>query len=128
MLSPLSFVAGCIFGLRFGMPKRCLVLCMAVLAAGSSAEPSNVVDPARQKELVTLVRQDCGSCHGLTLQGGLGPALLPDTLKDKPADYLKFVILQGRPSTAMPPWQRFLSDAEAEWIVSNLQKGFPREF
>lgn len=79
----------------------------------------------RRQELVTLVRQDCGSCHGLTLQGGLGPALLPDTLKDKPGDYLKFVILQGRPGTAMPPWQRFLTDAEAQWIVSNLQKGFP---
>ncbi len=125
---PLRFVDRCIFSVRFGMLKRCLMLCVAVLAAGSSAEPSIVVDPTRQKELITLVRQDCGSCHGLTLQGGLGPALLPDALKGKPADYLKFVILQGRPSTAMPPWQRFLSDAEAEWIVSNLQKGFPREF
>ncbi|MDO8778816.1 MAG: cytochrome c [Burkholderiaceae bacterium] len=80
---------------------------------------------ARRGELVTLVRQDCGSCHGLTLKGGLGPALLPDALKDKPADYLKAVILQGRPGTAMPPWQRFLSEAEAQWIVFNLQKGFP---
>jgi hypothetical protein len=39
-----------------------------------------VADPTprqRQKELIHLVRQDCGSCHGMTLQGGLGPALLP---------------------------------------------------
>lgn len=82
-------------------------------------------DTARRAELVTLVRQDCGSCHGLTLKGGLGPALLPETLKDKSADYLKTIILHGRPDTAMPPWQRFLSEAEAEWIVFNLQKGFP---
>jgi cytochrome c55X len=61
----------------------------------------------------------------LTLKGGLGPALLPEALKDKPADYLQSVILNGRPNTAMPPWQRFLSEAEAAWIVSNLQKGFP---
>ncbi|MEO8171217.1 MAG: cytochrome c, partial [Oxalobacteraceae bacterium] len=60
-----------------------------------------------------------------TLKGGLGPSLLPEALKDKPADYLKSIILHGRPDTAMPPWQRFLSEAEAEWIVSNLQKGFP---
>lgn len=98
---------------------------LTVFAAEPAAELSTGIGAQRRLELVTLVRQDCGSCHGLTLQGGLGPALLPDTLKDKPADYLKFVILHGRPGTAMPPWQRFLSDAEAQWVVSNLQKGFP---
>lgn len=95
-------------------------------AAGSAADTEPSLSAARRSELVTLVRQDCGSCHGLTLQGGLGPALLPETLQDKPADYLQFVILHGRPGTAMPPWQRFLSEAEAAWIVANLQKGFPR--
>ena len=88
-------------------------------------ETSASIGAIRRAELITLVRQDCGSCHGLTLKGGLGPALLPEALKDKPADYLKSIILHGRPDTAMPPWQRFLSEAEAEWIVSNLQKGFP---
>ncbi|CAN5802890.1 hypothetical protein BH11PSE12_BH11PSE12_30110 [soil metagenome] len=80
---------------------------------------------ARRGELITLVRQDCGSCHGLTLKGGLGPALLPEALKDKPAASLQATILYGRNGTAMPPWQRFLTEAEAEWIVSQLQKGFP---
>lgn len=79
----------------------------------------------RQKELITLVRQDCGSCHGLTLQGGLGPALLPSTLNGKPAEYLALVILQGRTNTAMPPWKRFLSEDEAHWIAVNLKRGFP---
>lgn len=82
-------------------------------------------DAGRRAELITLVRQDCGSCHGLTLKGGLGPALLPESLKAKSADYLKTVILYGRPNTAMPPWRPFVSEAEAEWIVFNLQKGFP---
>ena len=84
-------------------------------------------DTSRQRELITLVRQDCGSCHGLTLKGGLGPALLPETLTDKPIDSLTATILHGRPGTAMPPWRRFVTEAEAEWIVLNLQKGFPRE-
>ncbi|HYD93891.1 MAG TPA: cytochrome c [Noviherbaspirillum sp.] len=82
-------------------------------------------EPARRSELITLVRQDCGSCHGLSLKGGLGPALLPETLKDKPADSLVATIMQGRPGTAMPPWQRFMTEAEAEWVVMQLQKGFP---
>ncbi|WP_025917892.1 cytochrome c [Herminiimonas sp. CN] len=106
-----------------------LVLALNLLgpawATGQVAKLTVSPDTARRAELVTLVRQDCGSCHGLTLKGGLGPALLPETLKDKSADYLKTVILHGRPDTAMPPWQRFLSEAEAEWIVFNLQKGFP---
>lgn len=81
----------------------------------------------RRTELIALVRQDCGSCHGMTLKGGLGPALLPDALKDKSAESLQATILQGRPGSAMPPWQRFLSEAEAAWIVAQLQKGFPDE-
>jgi len=96
-----------------------------VLAAGSEATASASIGAARQVELISLVRQDCGSCHGMTLKGGLGPALLPEALKDKSSDYLKSTILHGRPDSAMPPWQRFLTEAEAEWIVSNLQKGFP---
>ncbi len=99
------------------------------MAAQPIVPTSNVETPSpkRRAELITLVRQDCGSCHGMTLKGGLGPALLPDTLKDKPADSLQATILQGRPGTAMPPWQRFLNEAEAGWIVAQLQKGFPNE-
>ncbi len=108
-----------------GMAALGMTLSAAVFAADHAVAGNAAIGVARQTELVTLVRQDCGSCHGLTLKGGLGPALLPEALKDKPADYLKSIILHGRPDTAMPPWQRFLSEAEAEWIVSNLQKGFP---
>ena len=97
-------------------------LCHLSLAAGFvSAAPS----ASRRDELITLVRQDCGSCHGLTLKGGLGPALLPETLKDRTANGLKATILHGRPGTAMPPWRQFVTEAEADWIVVKLQKGFP---
>ena len=92
-----------------------------------SAEPTIAAEPdvARQKELVRLVRQDCGSCHGMTLQGGLGPALLPATLKDKPAEGLVATIYYGRPGTPMPPWKQFVSEAEASWIVDKLMTEFP---
>jgi cytochrome c55X len=102
-----------------------LTLGMTFFPTQSTAQVLVAVDAARSVELVHLVRQDCGSCHGLTLNGGLGPALVPDALKGKPADYLKAIILHGRAGTAMPPWMRFLSDADAEWIVINLKKGFP---
>lgn len=83
--------------------------------------------PERQKQLVHLVRQDCGSCHGMTLQGGLGPALTPEALRDKPVESMVATIHGGRPGTPMPPWHRFLTEAEAQWIVAQLLAGFPAE-
>jgi cytochrome c55X len=93
-----------------------LLLAAGIAAAG---EPS----PPRRAELAHLVRQDCGSCHGLTLKGGLGPALTPERLRDKPAESLVVTILYGRPGTPMPPWRAFVTSAEAEWIVRRLQEG-----
>ena len=80
-------------------------------------------DAARRSELVNLVRQDCGSCHGMTLKGGLGPALTRESLRGKPAESLAVTILYGRPGTPMPPWRAFVSGSEAEWIVRRLQEG-----
>lgn len=81
----------------------------------------------RQRELVRMVRQDCGSCHGMTLNGGLGPALTAAALKqrDIPKEALVATIVGGRPGTPMPPWHRFLNEAEAVWIVDRLLEGFP---
>ena len=80
-------------------------------------------DAVRQSELLRLLRQDCGSCHGLRLTGGLGPPLTPQALRDKPADSLAATIVTGRAGTAMPPWRPFVSEAEAAWLVERLQQG-----
>lgn len=81
--------------------------------------------PARQKELLNLVRQDCGSCHGLRMEGGLGLPLTPEALKGKPPEALAQTILHGRGGTPMPPWGPFMTEAEAGWIVDTLLKGLP---
>lgn len=81
------------------------------------------VSSARQNELLYFIKHDCGSCHGMTLKGGLGPALLPETLAAKPKDYLVSTILEGRQNTAMPPWKTMLSKNDAIWITEQLQKG-----
>jgi cytochrome c55X len=101
---------------------RSAVWLLAAAAVTATAAP----EAGRQKELVRLVRQDCGSCHGMTLLGGLGPALTPAALKDKPAEGLSATILGGRPGTPMPPWKTFLTEAEADWIVQQLLTGFPQ--
>ena len=98
-----------------------------LLGASAFAAGPPAVDPGRAKELVRLVRQDCGSCHGLRLKGGLGPPLLPQALRDKPEESLRYTILLGRPGTAMPPWKSMLSEAEIDWILAQLRTGFPEE-
>jgi cytochrome c55X len=81
------------------------------------------VNATRQNELVYFVKHDCGSCHGMTLKGGLGPALLPETLSAQPKEYLVTTILEGRKNTAMPPWKSMLSRNDALWIAEQLQSG-----
>ena len=103
----------------------------AVAAGGAEAEGLVAVavaaapapDAARQRELLRLLKQDCGSCHGMRLTGGLGPPLTPEALRTKPAASLVATIVSGRPGTAMPPWRRFVSEAEAEWLVARLLTG-----
>jgi cytochrome c55X len=97
----------------------------ALVAAYASA--ADQPDALRYRELVHIVRQDCGSCHGLTLAGGLGPALTAAALAGKPAEGLVATIYGGRPGTPMPPFRGIVSEAEAEWIVEQLMRGFPAD-
>jgi cytochrome c55X len=83
------------------------------------------ISAARQHELVFLVRNDCGSCHGLSLKGGLGTPLTPDALAGKPDEALRETILRGRTGTAMPGWSDFMNASEAQWVVEQLKAGFP---
>jgi len=92
----------------------------SLLASGAAAaEP----DAARQAELLHRLRHDCGSCHGMTMQGGLGPPLVPEALAGRSEDELIDVILHGRPGTPMPPWAFEIDPKEAEWLVRELKNG-----
>ena len=75
----------------------------------------------RAQSLERLVRQDCGSCHGMTLKGGLGPDLLPSRLSDVPSETIAAIILDGVPGTPMPPWRGLLSQEDAIWIANYLK-------
>ncbi|WP_454733533.1 MULTISPECIES: c-type cytochrome [Cupriavidus] len=102
---------------------RSLALALACAAAGvaTAADPA----PARQAQLARWLRDDCGACHGMTLRGGLGPPLGAAALAGKPRDALVATVLQGRPGTAMPPWQPFMTQDEAAWLIERLQAGAP---
>jgi len=102
--------------------KRMPFIASFLLASASHLAMADI-STERQTELIYLLKQDCGSCHGMTLKGGLGPALLPGTLTGKPTELLVTTILEGRTGTAMPPWKAMLTQDEAEWIAVQLQQG-----
>jgi len=101
------------------MPWVFFLILTVALSSGQTAELS----VQRQDELRYLLRQDCGSCHGMTLKGGLGPALTVDALRGKPPQLLLNTVLDGRPGTAMPPWRELLTEAEASWLVEEMLRG-----
>ena len=104
-----------------------LFLALVAPVGYASAQEAATVSANRERELVRLVRQDCGSCHGMLLTGGLGLALTPEALREKPLEGLVATVLYGRPGTAMPPWKTIISEKEAMWIVQRLMAGFPKE-
>ncbi|MDM8546120.1 c-type cytochrome [Candidatus Venteria ishoeyi] len=96
---------------------------LALLLANSVPAFAETLSLQRQQELLYMLRHDCGSCHGMLLHGGLGPALLPENLQGKAPDGLGATIFYGRPGTAMPPWRALLTWTEINWLVSQLRQG-----
>lgn len=94
-------------------------LVAALLPTLSTAE---VPSPKRQAELRHLLEQDCGSCHGLTLRGGLGPSLAASRIAGHDDDFLIDTILFGRRGTPMPPWAHELTPEDVRWLVNHLRE------
>jgi len=77
----------------------------------------------RQQELLHLIQHDCGSCHGMTLKGGLGSPLTTEKLRDKSHESLSSIIMNGVEGTPMPPWKEILNEQEIAWMVKQLKIG-----
>ena len=78
---------------------------LAAAAAGLFFPVAAFAEPEDSEALKRFVHQDCGSCHGLTLKGGLGPELTQDALQHYDREVLALVILDGIGGTPMPPWR-----------------------
>ena len=77
----------------------------------------------RQQELLHLIKHDCGSCHGMTLKGGLGTTLTSEKLQGKSPEALSSIIMNGVKGTPMPPWKGILDKQEVTWMVNQLKTG-----
>lgn len=100
---------------------------LLVVSTASAASAQEALTSERQKDLLHLLKHDCGSCHGLTMKGGLGPPLLPEALAGRADADLAEIILDGVPGTPMPPWQSELRPEEADWLVRQLKEGLVKE-
>lgn len=99
------------------MPRLLSLLLAALPCFPICADP---LPRERQQELKHLLIQDCGSCHGMRLTGGLGPALTPQVLTGKPRELLFTTIREGRAGTPMPPWKQLLDDKDIAWLVDYM--------
>ena len=85
------------------------------LGAGAAADEVNATAPA-------LFVQHCASCHGVQRLGGMGPALLPQSLERLRKPEATAVISNGRPATQMVGFAKVLKADEiaqlVQWIYS----------
>ena len=93
------------------------------LLSSMTATVFSAPDATRQAELLYLLKHDCGSCHGMTRKGGLGPPLLPGNLREQPQQLMVNTVLDGRPGTPMPPWRGQLTVQEVQWLVEAMRRG-----
>ena len=96
-------------------------ICLALIVTSAGATE---IQPDHAARLERLVVQDCGSCHGLTLKGGLGNPIDAERMRHYAREDLRDIILDGIPGTAMPPWRPLISEGEALWIADYLQGSF----
>jgi mono/diheme cytochrome c family protein/DNA-binding beta-propeller fold protein YncE len=96
--------------LKFALAAACFAM---------AADMASAQSPAPAPE---LYREHCVACHGEQRLGGMGPALLPESLQRlRPAEALA-VITKGRTATQMPAFADKLSaeqiSALSQWIYT----------
>lgn len=105
------------------MPELLLRAAKLLLAAGlvwMGADLARADEAAAVPDAARLYGQHCASCHGEKRTGGMGPALLPESLERLRAAEARSVIERGRAATQMPAFGERLAPAELEamarWI------------
>ncbi len=84
----------------------------------AQAQTSNAPVP----DAGALFQQHCAACHGAQRLGGMGPALLPESLERLKRSEAQQVITRGRVATQMPAFGQQLKAEEisalAQWIYT----------
>jgi DNA-binding beta-propeller fold protein YncE/cytochrome c553 len=94
---------------------------MKRLIAGFSMVASAWAHAGTVSEAATAYQQHCAACHGADRLGGMGPALLPQSLERLKPDALHDVLRQGRPATQMPGFAGQLPETTLDQIANWLR-------
>ena len=86
--------------------RAALVVGLLWMGVDTASAQTPAAAPAPSAAAMThaaaLYTEHCAACHGVQRTGGMGPALLPESLSRlRPAESLQ-VIAQGRVATQMP--------------------------
>ena len=92
----------------------------AAAAATKAAAPTTTTTTTTTASAAALYGQHCASCHGAQRTGGMGPALLPESLARLRRPEALKVIQEGRAATQMAGFAGALAPADiaalTEWI------------
>ena len=103
---------------RTGLAAFLLAASAATTAQTPAAAPAAPANAAVQ----ALYQQHCASCHGEQRLGGMGPALLPESLSRLRKPQALQVIRDGRAATQMLPFKDVLKPEEitalTDWIYT----------
>ncbi len=91
------------------MKARALLAGLALAASGAVA--------LAQPDAAKLYGEHCAACHGVDRLGGIGPALLPESLERLRRPAAAQVIAKGRHATQMPGFDDKLSAADVDALV-----------
>lgn len=93
----------------------------AIATTKTTPSATALAAPAPALDAAALYQQHCAACHGAQRTGGMGPALLPESLaRLRPAEALE-VITQGRQATQMAGFGQQLSPAELSALASYIR-------
>ena len=100
----------------------CLNATIALLALLLITSGSQATETKNASDAPALYQQHCAACHGNDRLGGMGPALLPESLERLKKAEAGRVLREGRPATQMPGFAGTLSpeaiDRLSQWIYT----------
>lgn len=111
------------------VPALVLLTAISTLADSSPSPSSGPALPGNPTNGQTVYGANCATCHGSSLEGGIGPQLNPITKLpgvSNPLDvgYLIDTVTNGRTpaggGTAMPAWNGKISDQDIKDVVSYI--------
>ncbi|MHC8495034.1 cytochrome D1 domain-containing protein [Thalassospira sp. SM2505] len=105
--------------------KLAMVTALTTVAA-MPAFGQETFSPSQKADAEALYATHCAVCHNGDRLGGMGPALLPESLEKLRGKTLEGVISKGRAATQMPAFETVLDQTDitllGEWLRQPLAK------